>query len=304
MEGVTDFNVRSWMSAIGGFDYNVSEFFRVTQNAIPQHVFKRGAPEILDASHRTWVQILGGDPILMAESALNAVEAGATAIDINFGCPAPTVNRHDGGAIILKYPERLESIVRTVRDRLPSRVFVSAKLRLGWDSIDAIDDNSKRVEQGGANWISIHGRTRIAGYEPPAFWKPIGRVRAALKIPVIANGEIWTIEDFLRCQEETGCIHFMLGRGAIANPALTLTIRKQLGLQRLEHHAEPPSSNKAIAWKFWLLRLAQKMSEENIPASAQAKRLKGIVRFVAMKSKLEWWDEFKRAENPLGSVLF
>ena len=74
--------------------------------------------------------------------------------------------------------------------------------------------------EGGAAWLTIHGRTRAQGYDPPADWGPIGQVRARLGIPVVANGDIWTVDDFRRCREETGCRHFMLGRGALADPRL------------------------------------------------------------------------------------
>src|SRR6185436_17754692 len=144
----------------------------------------------------------------------------ATAIDLNFGCPARTVNRHDGGATLLKHPHRIREIVRAVREALPAHVPVSAKMRLGWDSIEPIRENAAMAAEGGASWITIHGRTRVAGYAPPIFWEPIGRIRESLGIPVVANGDTWTLDDFRRCRDATGCIHFMLGRGALANPDL------------------------------------------------------------------------------------
>ena len=168
------------------------------------------------------VQLLGGDAGRLAAAAVRAHECGAAAVDLNFGCPAKTVNRHDGGATLLKYPGRIREIVAAVRAALPPHVPVSAKLRLGWDTIDAIDENAGMAAEGGAAWITIHGRTRFAGYAPPIFWKPIGRVRERLGIPVVANGDIWTVDDFRRCRDETGCRHFMLGRGALANPRLPL----------------------------------------------------------------------------------
>src|SRR5207248_8564004 len=96
---------------------------------------------------------------------------------LNFGCPAKTVNRHDGGATLLKYPQRIRDIVRAVRAAVPGHVPVSAKMRLGWDSIDPIEENAAMAAEGGASWLTIHGRTRLAGYAPPIFWRPIGRVR-------------------------------------------------------------------------------------------------------------------------------
>jgi tRNA-dihydrouridine synthase C len=164
----------------------------------------------------------------MAESAGVAVECGALAIDLNFGCPAATVNRHDGGATLLKYPSRLRDIVWAVRNAVPRHLPVSAKMRLGWDATDPIDENAAMAAEGGASWITIHGRTRVAGYAPPIHWEPIGRVRERLGIPVVANGDIWTIDDFRRCRDTTGCEHFMLGRGALADPRLPHRVATEL----------------------------------------------------------------------------
>ena len=239
MEGITDAPMRALQGATGGFTYAVSEFMRVSDVPIPKRVFRRSVPELTtDGKTPTGlpvqVQILGGDPELMALSALQAVAAGAFAIDINFGCPAKTVNRHDGGASLLQHPKRIRTIVSAVRNAVPAEIPVSAKLRLGWESIDPIQENAEMAAQGGANWITIHARTRMQGYLPPVYWGRIGDVRSRFPIPIIANGDIWTKEDFLRCQDETGCCHFMLGRGALANPTLSRTVASELGLRNQE----------------------------------------------------------------------
>jgi len=235
MEGVTDAPMRAYQGSVGAFTYAVSEFVRVSVQVMPQKVFRRDIPELLALSRTptglpVQVQILGGHPDRVAQSALNAVKAGATAIDINFGCPAKTVNRNDGGATLLQYPHRIYDLVRAVREVLPVNIPVSAKLRLGWDDIEAIFVNAEMAEKGGASWITVHARTRIQGYEPPVFWKQVGRVRKNLGIPVVANGDIWSREDFLKCQEDTGSIHYMIGRGALANPNLAVQIAYELGL--------------------------------------------------------------------------
>ncbi len=175
------------------------------------------------------VQLLGGDPDRMAQSAVVAVQAGAKAVDINFGCPAKTVNRHDGGASLLQHPARIRDIVQAVRRALPVNIPVSAKLRLGWDSIDAVYENAAMAAEGGAAWITIHARTKAQGYMPPVFWQPIGKVREMLGVPIVANGDIWDFDYFLRCREDTGCIHFIIGRGALANPMLPHQIAHHLG---------------------------------------------------------------------------
>jgi tRNA-dihydrouridine synthase C len=104
--------MREFLTRTGLFDYCVSEFIRVSGHVVPAKVFHRDVPEVAHFSKTSsgipvQVQLLGGDPIRLAESALEAIDAGACGIDLNFGCPAPTVNRHDGGATLLKYPERL-----------------------------------------------------------------------------------------------------------------------------------------------------------------------------------------------------
>lgn len=237
MEGITDAPMRAFQGASGAFTYAVSEFIRVSSDAITPKLFQRDVPELLTRATTVTglpvqVQILGGDPDLMAESALAASEAGAPGVDINFGCPAKTVNRHDGGASLLKHPTRIRDIVRAVRDAVPRDVPVSAKLRLGWDAIESIHENAAMAAEGGASWLTIHARTRAQGYLPPVFWPELAKVRESLGIPIVANGDIWNIDDFHRCREETGCIHYMIGRGALANPFLPIQIAQELGILR------------------------------------------------------------------------
>jgi len=235
MDGLTDAPMRAVQGQAGAFTFSVSEFLRISWDTISKRGCIRHVPELLNGGLTptglpVQVQILGGDPHHMASSALVACKAGAKAIDINFGCPSPTVNRNDGGSTLLKYPIRIREIVRAIRDEVPDNIPVSAKLRLGWDDMDAILENADMAAEGGASWITIHGRTRDQRYTPPAYWEPIGEVRKRLNIPVVANGDIWSIDDFLRCRDITGCQHFMLGRGALANPLLSHQVAYELGL--------------------------------------------------------------------------
>jgi tRNA-dihydrouridine synthase C len=231
----------------------------------------------------------------LAESAAFAVELGATAIDLNFGCPARTVNRHDGGATLLKYPARIREIVSTVRAATPKGIPVSAKMRLGWDSVDAIDENAAMAAEGGASWITIHARTRSAGYSPPVYWPNIGRVRRRLGIPVVANGDIWTLDCFRRCREETGCLHFMLGRGAMADPALVHRVARELGInsQQPKLGMIEPSNwlarlKRLVEWIAWFHEIAP---ERTLP------RLKQWLRLAAIHGAFAHFDEIKRAGN-------
>jgi tRNA-dihydrouridine synthase C len=298
MEGVTDAPMRAVQGAVGAFTFAVSEFLRVSHAVPPAHVFHNHVPElrtggITATGLRVQIQLLGGDAGRMAESAARACELGAGAIDINFGCPAPTVNRHDGGATLLRYPKRIREIVGAIRKAVPAPVPVSAKLRLGWDGIEAIDVNAAMAAEGGASWLTIHGRTRVAGYAPPVFWKPIGRVREQLGLPVVANGDIWTTADFRRCREETGCIHFMLGRGALADPLLARRVAAELGLA-------PPAVEESARfdWRVplrslveWTERFHEGRSEKTLC------RLKQWLRVAATAGTFARFDVVKRAES-------
>lgn len=235
MDGITDATMRAFQGAQSTFTHAVTEFIRVSNHPLPKKVFVRDVPEL--ATNATTitaltvqVQILGGDPDHMAASAVNAVLAGANSIDINFGCPAPTVNRNDGGASILRCPQRVYEITKAVRDAVPKQIPVSVKVRLGWDSIEPIHQNAEVIQKAGASWLTIHARTKSQGYQPPVYWHPIGEVNRNASIPIIANGDIWTLDDFHLCQEQTRCRHFMIGRSALANPQLPHQIARALGL--------------------------------------------------------------------------
>jgi len=259
MQGLTDAPMRALQGETGAFTFAVSEFLRVSADVPSPKLLRRHVPELLNGGRTpsglpVQVQLLGGDAGRLAATAHAACEAGARAIDLNFGCPAATVNRHDGGATLLKHPKRIREIVAAVRTAVPSDVPVSAKLRLGWDCPDAIYENAAMAAEGGANWLTIHGRTRAQGYAPPALWKPMGIVRERLGLPVVANGDLWTVEDFCRCRAETGCLHFMLGRGALADPRLPRRIAAELGLIAPDAEADP---NVAFDWIPPLLRLQE-----------------------------------------------
>lgn len=227
MEGVVDHCLRELYSAIGGIDRCVTEFIRVSQLCLPAKVFHRFCPELLNQCHTqagtpVYVQLLGDEPHVMAQNALRAVELGALAIDLNFGCPAKTVNSHGGGAVLLKTPETLFAIADTIRKQLPAHIPLTAKMRLGFADKSLALTNAEALQDAGISELAVHGRTKVEGYKPPAYWDEIGKLTDALHIPVIANGEIWNLNDLQRCIEESRSTRIMLGRGLIACPDLAL----------------------------------------------------------------------------------
>lgn len=228
MEGVVDAVVRDRITAIGGVDLCVTEFVRVTHQIIPDKEFFKYCPELRSGSRTpsgipVLVQLLGGQPDMMAANAERAVELGAIGIDLNFGCPAKTVNRHDGGATLLKNPERIFAVVRAVRNTVPQELSVSAKVRLGFSDKSLCREIAAAAVDAGASWLTVHARTRDEGYRPPAHWEYIAQMR--LDVPLIANGEIWSEADAQNAQVASQCRHLMLGRGIISNPWLALEIK-------------------------------------------------------------------------------
>lgn len=309
MEGVTDGPMRQLLTELGGFTHCVSEFLRVSKDPRSRRCIVDHVPEVAQGSrtasgHPVVFQFLGGDPERLALSAAKAVEAGAGAIDLNFGCPSPVVNNHDGGAALLRYPDRIEKIVGAVREAVARDVPVSAKLRLGWDSMDSIHENVERAVRGGASWITIHGRTKVQGYTPPAYWGPIGEVvrRYAGEVPVIANGEIFTIEDFRRCREETGAEHFMLGRGVLADPSLGIKVARELGLapapERLawaNAFASMPSEWRPLLDRF--VEVGLPMSPDKRDQGYVLARIKQWVRYAWVRSRAPFFERLKRATS-------
>lgn len=233
MEGVLDHSLRDIITGVGGIDRCVSEFIRVTDRLLPARVFRRLMPE-LDNGSRTpagvpvRAQLLGSEPAVLADNAARLAELGAEGVDLNFGCPAKTVNRHRGGAVLLDEPELVHAIVAAVRRAVPAGVPVSAKMRLGHRDEDRLLDNARAIAAAGACELVVHARTKVHGYRPPAWWDRIAAVREAVASPalrVVANGEVWNLDDAERCLAVSGCDALMLGRGLVADPGLALALR-------------------------------------------------------------------------------
>lgn len=233
MEGVLDWVLRDLLSEVGGFDRMVTEFVRVTDRLLPAHVYERYCPELANggltrSGTPVFIQLLGGQPGPMAENAALAAEIGAPGIDLNFGCPAKCVNRHDGGAALLKQPERVFHVTKAVRDAVPSATPVTAKVRLGFDHKDFHREIAQAAEEGGAAHIVVHARTRAESYTPPAHWEYIASMREGRTIPFLSNGEIWSVEDYRRCSRVSGVERVALGRGVVRRPTLAREIRAEI----------------------------------------------------------------------------
>ena len=270
MEGLLDFALRDTLTRVGaglgapglphssGLDRCVSEFIRITDTLLPARAFIRTMPELRNggftlAGVPVRGQLLGSDPTLLAENAARLAELGSHGVDLNFGCPANVVNRHGGGSALLDDPELIHRIVAAVRRAVPAHVPVSAKMRLGYNDDHRAEDNALAIEAAGASEIVVHARTKVHGYRPPAYWERIADLKREVKLPLVANGEIWTVDDALRAQAASGCTSLMLGRGIVADPGLALAIRAAVAAQAA------PSAESASA----LRKPEQKMPFEH-----------------------------------------
>ncbi|MEC8746373.1 MAG: tRNA-dihydrouridine synthase [Pseudomonadota bacterium] len=230
MEGVMESVMREMLTAIGGYERCVTEFVRVSSTVLPPKVFHRLCPELKNEGRTAsgtpvYVQLLGSDPALMAANAKIVAKLGAPGIDLNFGCPAKTVNKSRGGATLLKTPELIFDICKAVRDATPVDTPVTAKVRLGFDDDSGFADIADYAIKSGINELTVHARTKVQAYRPPAHWSQLGTISNQRGIPIIANGEIWTPSDLDRCREQSGCDAFMLARGALCRPDLGRAIK-------------------------------------------------------------------------------
>lgn len=230
MEGVADVLMRELLSSINQYDLCITEFVRVVKGLVPKAVFKKLSPELLNQGATTngtpvRVQLLGQHPQWMAENAIRALELGSNGVDLNFGCPAKTVNKSKGGAVLLKTPETIYQIVHAVRQAVPSAHCVSAKIRLGFDDTSLFEEVVDAISQANASELTIHARTKRDGYNPPAYWQHIGAIQNKTQMPICANGEIWDLASAQQCMLEAKTDHIMLGRGALAMPNLANVLK-------------------------------------------------------------------------------
>ena len=241
MAGVADRTYRG-LCRRWGAAYSVTEL--ISAKAIVLGDKKSRALLTLTEGERpVGIQLFGSDPAVIAEAARVAEEERPAFIDINMGCPAPKVAASGGGALLMKEPELAAEIVRQTARAVSCPVTV--KVRAGWDadSVNAVE-LAKMCEQAGAAAITVHARTKVQMYAPPADWSVIAAVKRAVSVPVIGNGDVVDAQSAARMVEETDCDLVMVGRAAMGAPWIFAQINAWTGEGR--RLPEPPVSKRML----------------------------------------------------------
>ncbi|HUS65500.1 MAG TPA: tRNA dihydrouridine synthase DusB [Kofleriaceae bacterium] len=227
MAAVTDLPFRTVCEELG-VGLTITEF-------LSAHAITAGDPKTISKmtpslnGRRFGVQIFGREPWRMVEAARTAVSIGASLVDINMGCPAKRVVAGACGSALMREPALAQDLVRAVVSAVPANVPVTVKHRAGWDDLHRnAPEFACAMVEAGASMITVHGRTRTQGFSGSADRTIIREVRAAVprEVPVVGNGDVVTVEDYLRMRDETGCDAVMIGRGAMGNPWLFARLRE------------------------------------------------------------------------------
>jgi nifR3 family TIM-barrel protein len=231
MAGVTDTIFRRFIRDLGGCGLLMTEF--TSSHGVSASLGARKPTRTLrylafDAEeHPISAQLFGADPAVMADAARVCEDLGFDILDINFGCPVNKVVKCNGGSALLRDLPLVERLLREVRKAIA--IPFTMKYRAGWNEDELVAVRmAKLAEECGLQAVALHPRTREQGFSGTADWRRIAEVKAAVKIPVIGNGDVFTPEDAVRMVRETNCDAVMVGRAASSNPWIFRQIAQYL----------------------------------------------------------------------------
>ncbi len=272
MEGVGDRPFRKAMASVGGFDEAVREFLRVPKNPhIPSLAASYDAQELSPIPMAA--QLMGSEPDLMGEMAQEIERRGAPRIDLNCGCPSNTVTGRGAGSSLLKEPRFLYEVAKAMVKAV--KIPVTLKMRSGYEDISLFRENLQAAEESGVRYITLHPRTKVDGYGPPARWDLIAEAKSVLKIPLVGNGDILNVDHALKMLKETGCDALMIGRGSVINPFIFHEIKA--------HFSGKP---RHMQWEDLERYLGVFIAEtpDHIPGKTRVNKLKQLLGFLFKKN--------------------
>lgn len=291
MEGVGDSCFRKAISTVGGFDEAVRDFLRVPSNAHVKSLAVEYNAKELDPIPLA-AQLMGSDPDLLAAMAQEIEKRGAPRIDLNCGCPSNTVTGRGAGSSLLKEPDFLYENAKALVNAV--KIPVTLKMRSGFEDTSLFKENLLAAQESGVRYITLHPRTKVDGYGPPAKWELIAEAKSLLKIPVVGNGDILTVDHAIQMLHMTGCDGLMIGRGSIINPFLFKEIRAHFAGQTYRAEWHELSS-------FLQIYLNQLL--EKIHPKVQVNKLKQLFSFLFKRNNtlLNFRNNIltSRIENPI-----
>jgi len=292
MEGITDANFRHTVDrAYPEWSYYNTDFLRIPSTGIyrKEKVLTHFGKSIWNKEslrHKTGYQILAATNSKTLEHLELINELRILHLDLNVGCPSKKVNGHCGGAYLLKDLKALEFIVKLIREAYPH--FFSVKIRVGYDDDKNFKDVIKLLNDCGADAITIHGRTRKQKYLGRADWSYIKWAVKNSAVPIIGNGDVWTVEDAINIFDETDCYSVMLGRGAMKTPWFPQIFEKYKDKPYAMIEEVLLNERKEQAnYFFHLLENSYRLS--GVPDENILKRLKALSRYM--------FDDFHHAEK-------
>lgn len=258
---------------------------------------------IAEGEEPIFYQLFGSDPEILAHAARELRPRRNAGIDLNMGCPVPKVVKNGEGSALLKNPQLIYDLVYAVVQAAEKPV--TAKIRIGWDadSINAVE-TAKAIEAAGASAVAVHGRTREQYYTGQADWNMIRKVKEAVSIPVIGNGDVFSGEDANRMLAETGCDLVMIARGALGNPWI---FRDALAIWRGEEVPPAPTLEEKV--RMMRIHLERMLAEKGEYAAVREMRkhagwyLKGVNGAAAIRRNINTITSAEELKRTIEEIL-
>jgi tRNA-dihydrouridine synthase B len=276
MEGITDESFRKTILKLyPQWDYLATDFLRVpSAGRYPnKHLVRHFGKELFEIpwiQDKTMFQILTSHRAFTTEMVKQVEELQIPWMDMNIGCPSPTVCKNRGGSFLLTDLVSLRELVKNIRKNYTGRF--TAKIRIGYSDTGGFEDSIRMLNDEGVEMITVHGRTRDDMYKAPARWSFIEKAVQISQVPIIGNGDVWATKDIDRMLKETGCHGVMIARGALKAPWIAQDYRRG--------YFEPDRAETFLKIKHFFSEYRTLLESEHISVRGLLKQSKSVSRFM------------------------